>query len=521
MGSIVVQPKVSVNIVPATLDVSNAPQRILFVGQKVAAGTATAGALNENILNDNSEDTLFGANSQLAGMIREAKKLNKVTQMDAIALDDNVSGVAATGTIAITGTSATETGTLIVRIGSQTNHQYSIAVAIGDTPTVIGDAIDTAVLADTDAPFSSSNTTGTVTVTADNDGTVGNYIGIEVSGSVGGITTTVTGMASGANDPTLTGVFDVVGNRRYQTIVWPYAADTSVLRTFLDARFNDDVYVLDGVGITANQDSLANHLSTLGALNSQSLVFITDKAESETNFKGPSCFEMPQIKAAEFAAIRGLRLTQDANISQFVITTNGPLDGYGGPALASKPYFNTNFPNLPLVKTGRGWTNTEIEQLSGISGAGGTVIGINTAGNTAIAGEVVTTYKTDSAGNTDISFKYLNYVDTASNAREYFYNNLKSRFVQSRLTEGDVLKGRDMANDVIIAAYCEKLYQDLAGPDYVLLQAGETALKFFKDNLTVSLDLSTGTATITMIVPLVTQLREILATMKIAFSTDA
>lgn len=520
MGSTIVQPGVTVNIVPATTDVSNAPQRILFVGQKVAAGTATAGALNENILNDNSEDTLFGANSQLAGMIREAKKLNKVTQMDAIALDDNGAGVPATGTIALSGT-ATEAGTLTVRIGSQTNHSYSIAVASGDTATVIGDAIDTAVLADTDAPFSTANVTGTVTVTADNDGTVGNYIGIEVAGSVGGITSTVTGMASGATDPTLTGVFDVVGNKRYQTIVWPYSADTSVLRTFLDARFNDDVYVLDGVGITANHDSLANHLTALNALNSQSLVWITDKAESETNFKGPAVFEMPQIKAAEFAAIRGLRLTQDANVSQFVITTNGPLDGYGGPALASKPYFTTNFPNLPLVKTGRGWTNTEIEQLSGVNGAGGTVIGTNTAGNTAIAGEVVTTYKTDSAGNPDISFKYLNYVDTASNAREYFYNNLKARFVQSRLTEGDIIPGRDMANDVVIAAYCEKLYQDLAGVDYVLLQAGETALQFFKTNLSVTLDLSTGTATVLMTVPLVTQLREILATMKIAFSTEA
>jgi phage tail sheath gpL-like len=516
MGSIINQPKVNVNIVPATTDVSNAPQRILFVGQKVAAGTATAGALNENILNDNSEDTLFGANSQLAGMIRAAKRLNQVTQMDAIALDDDGSGVAATGSIALSGT-ATEAGTLKVRIGSQELHEYSISVASGDTATVIGDAIDTAVAADTDAPFSTTNTTGTVAVTADNDGTVGNYIGIEVSGTVGGVTSTVTGMSGGATDPTLTGVFDVVGNKRHQTIVWPYADDTSVLKTFLDARFNDDVYVLDGVGVTANHDSLANHLAALNALNSQSLVWLTDKAESETNFKGPAVFEMPQNKAAEFAAIRGLRLTESANISQFVITTNGPLDSFGGPALASKPYFNTTFPHLPLVKTGRGWNNTEIEQLHD---AGGTVLGINSAGNTAIAGEVVTTYKTDSAGNTDISFKYLNYVDTASNAREYFFNNLRSRFAQSRLTEGDVLPGRDMANDLTIASYCEKLYGDLAGPDYVLLQAGEDALKFFKDNLSVTLDLANGRATIQMTAPLVTQLREILATFKIAFSTE-
>lgn len=520
MASVVNQPKVNVNIVPATTDISNVAQRILFVGQKTATGTAIAGALNENILNDNSEDTLFGANSQLAGMIRAAKKLNQVTRMDAIALDDNGAGVPATGTITLTGT-ATEAGTLTVRIGSQVNHSYSIAVAVGDTATIIGGAIDTATAADGDAPFTTSNTTGTVTVTASNDGTVGNYIGIEVDGTVAGITSTVTGMASGATDPVLTGVFDVVGNQRYQTIVWPYAADTSEVRTFLDARFNHSVYVLDGVGITASQDSLANHISTLTPLNSQSLVWITDKAETEANFAGPAQFEMPQVKSAQLAAIRALRLTDGANISQFVITTNGPLDGFGGAALASKPYFNTNFPYLPLVKTGRGWNSTEIEQLSSATdGVGGTVLGNNVAGNTAIAGEVVTTYKTDSAGNPDISFKYLNYVDTASGAREYFFNNLRARFAQSRLTEGDVIKGRDMANDLTIASYCEKLYQDLAGPDYVLLQSGEDALTFFKANISVTLDLSTGTATVQMIVPLVTQLREILATMKIAFSTE-
>jgi hypothetical protein len=115
----------------------------------------------------------------------------------------------------------------------------------------------------------------------------------------------------------------------------------------------------------------------------------------------------------------------------------------------------------------------------------------------------------------------MNYVDTSSQAREYYFNNLKSRFAQSRLTTGDVIKGRDMANDLTIRAYCEKLYLDLSGPDFVLLQTGETAVKFYKDNLSIVLDLATGKATITMTVPLVTQLREIVATMKIAFTTES
>jgi hypothetical protein len=112
-------------------------------------------------------------------------------------------------------------------------------------------------------------------------------------------------------------------------------------------------------------------------------------------------------------------------------------------------------------------------------------------------------------------------VDTSSQAREYFHNNLLARFAQSRLTEGAVSRGRDMANEVVIKAYCEKLYQDLAGPDYVLVQDGEAAITYFKTNLTVTLDLALGKATITMLVPIVTQLRIIVATFKISFSTQS
>lgn len=515
--TIVAQPRTSVSIVNASQTVGNTAHRVLFIGQKVAAGSAAALALVENILNDNSEDTLFGQNSMLAGMIRAAKKENQNTRFDAIALDDNGAGVAATGTIVITGTS-TASGTLEVIIGSEKNHKYSIAVASGDTPTVIGDAIVAAIVADLDCPVTAANVTGTVTMTADNKGTLGNDIGISISGVVASVTHAVTAMTGGATDPTLTTVFDAIGENRYQTIIWPYAADTSVIRTLLDARFNVTNKVQDGIGITCAHDSLSNHTTLLDALNSQSLTYFCDKTESDTSYKGPAQMELSPVKSAMFGAIRALRLTDGASISQYVIATNGPLDAFGGPALASKPYFNTSAPNLPVIATGHGWTDTEIETLFT---SGGSVLGMNPGGTAALVGEVVTTYKTDSASNADISFKFMNYVDTASQCREYFFNNLKARFAQSRLTAGDTKKGRDMANDLTISNFCEKLYQDLSGVDYVLLQDGEDAINFFKDNLTVVLDLATGKATITMTVPLVTQLREIVATMKIAFSTES
>jgi len=513
--SIVSNPFTTVNIVNASAAVGNTPQKVIFVGQQTAAATAVSGALTQNILDDKSWDTLYGENSMLASMIRAARKVNKVSQFDAIGLDD-ASGTNASGQLAITGT-ATEAGTLIINIASETNHRFTVEVADTDTAAAVATAIKAAMDLDTQLPVTSIVTIGDVDVTAVHDGTFGNTLGLSIEGTVAGITTAVTGMASGATDPTLTGVFDVVGNRRYQGVAWPYAI-VSELTGFLDPRFNVDNDVLDGAGFVSVTDTLANHLTRLGALNSENLVEVVDKLESETNFAGPAQLEIPAVKISQLAAIRALRLTEDASIGQFVLSANGPLDSFGGPALASKPYFNTPFPDLPLIGTNRGWTPTEIGQLED---AGGTIIGNNTSGTESVLGQVLTTFKTDTAGNPDLTFKFLNYRDTASGSREYFFNNLKSRFAQSRLTLGSVVRGRDQANDLTIAAFIERLYQDLAGPGFVLVQDGDDAIKFFKDNLVVTLDLALGKATVQMITPIVTQLRIILVTQKISFSAEA
>jgi phage tail sheath gpL-like len=511
------QPKTNVALVPAGEAVGNTAQKILIVGQMLPAGSATAGALVENIANGGAEDALFGAKSMIAKLIRANKVRNQQVQVDAIPLDD-AAGTDATGTFAITGT-ATEAGTLTVIAGSEKDHKYSISVANTDSATVIGDAIAAAITADANSPLSAANVTGTVTVTAENAGTYGNSIPLEIRGEVAGVSSTVTGMASGATDPTLTGIFDVIGEKRYQAIVWPYPNDTTPVTSLLNPRFNADGKVQDGVAFTALNDTVGNLSSLATPLNSQSLVIIGGKQETETNYSGGDIVEIPMVKAAAFAGYRGLRLDTDGfSVSDLVITANGPLDAFGGPALASKPYFNTPFADLFPILSGRGFDDTEIESLKD---DGMSVLGNNIAANGVISGEMVTTYKTDSAGNPDVTFTFLNYVDTASQAREYFFNNYRARFAQSRLTEGDTVKGRDMANEPVIRSFSKRLFQDLSGVDFVLLESGETALKFFDTNLVIAIDKALGKVTIQMIAPIVTQLREIAAPLKIAFSTNA
>ena len=249
------QPKVTISIANANVAVANTPQKVLFVGQKVTAGSAASGALVTNIGNEGEEDALFGVNSQIAEAIRAFRKINGVNRVDAIPLDD-AAGVPRAMDFTVAGPS-TAAGTITVTVGSETNHKFVVAIASGDSETDIADAITVAVNLDLDGIFTCSNVAGAVTLTADNDGTVANDAGIEVVIDAAGVTLAVdvTETTPGSTDPTLTGVLDVA-TERYQGINWPYRDETA-LAAYLTPRFNPTNAILDGVGFMPLVDTLA------------------------------------------------------------------------------------------------------------------------------------------------------------------------------------------------------------------------------------------------------------------------
>ena len=517
-GTQILQPSVSLTLANADLAVSNVAQKVLLAGQMLSGNDAVDKELQTNLSSSGApENALFGEDSMIAAMVRAFKSVNPTVRVDAIGVDDHASGVPRVVEFTLVGT-ATADGTITVVAGSEVNHKYEVTIPDEATETEAAALLKAAINADSKVPFSADNTAGVFQLTANNDGTVANDLGVEVIVNVAGITVaTVADDTAGALDPVLTTVLDAA-TERYQAIVWPWSDDITDLQTYLAARLDADNIILDGVGFITFQDTHANLLTALDpGLNDQTIVIFADKQESFSLYKGPSMNEPSYWKSAVFAGIRALRLSEGASIARF-LTSSASLDQFGGPALASLPYFNTPLSAFPAIPAGRGWTDSEIEQLTT---AGGSVMGMNFGGTSALVGEVVTTYKTDPASNADPTWKFLNYVDTGSNIREYMFNNLKSRFAQTRLTEGGVTRGRDMANEGIIRAFVEKLYQDLSGADFVLVQAGEDAIVFFKQNLTIDIDLSTGTVTMTMLVPIVTQLRTIIGTIKIAFSTTS
>jgi phage tail sheath gpL-like len=507
------KPVVTVNLLNAQTPSTPDEHKILVVGQKVG-GTATSGIVVEGLLSEADANAAFGRTSQIAKALRALFKNLDISrirpQVAAIGLDDNGSGVDATGSFAITGT-ATEAGTLTFYVDSEDNGKYEIAVASGDTATTIGDALEAAITANLDSPVTALNTTGTVALTAVNAGTQGNTIGLKLDGTVAGVSVAFTGgLTGGATDPVLTALFDSVVDKRFNTIVYPAEWGTSTLTDFTEPRFNVDDDVLDGLGIVSVTDTYANHNTAVDALNFRTLGYVTNNLVADDgSHHGGAIFENPIVIAAQIAAYRGLRLTVNANTSSIVV--NGQAQG--GFFFGGIPYHNTPFVNLPVIGSGNDFTNAQSVELEN---SGAWLLRNNPANTVLICNEAVTTYKTDGLGNPDVTYKYVNFLDTLSLVREYVFNNLKADFAQHILTTGDLVAGRPMVNKEGFIGTMMGYYATLSGINgdnsYVLLRAGAEEREAFREALenSVLITLSTGTITAEAIANIVSQVRNII-----------
>lgn len=488
-------------------------QRVLIVGQKQNAGTAVSGALVENVPSATDEiATLFGVRSIVAEMVREFKAINELTALDVIALNDNAGGTAGTATVGFAGT-ATENGSIFVEVGSATRYRFKVDIVTGDTAAVVAGKLETLIDASLTAPFTAALATADVNLTAANAGTASNDWTIFVDGAVAGITASISGWSGGATDPALTNLFDVVANKRYQTVVWPSVFDDTVVEAFLDARFNPNDDILQGVAIITNVGTAAESIAKAAALNSQSIVVIASKAISTSDLVGAAHREFPDLVSTRFAAIRSLRFTDNAPLASF-LTTPAALDQFGSRSLASLPYANTVIPNMKVIRPVDQWTPAE---LVSFRDGGVSVIGANRNFSAMIAGEFVTTNTTDAAANPDTSFKFLNTVDTIAAIRDAFFLNFRSRYGQTRLTNGALRAGRDLANKASIEAFTEGIFQSLA--EDVLVQEGPAALADFKLNRQVIVDVPNGKVTVNVAPLLVTGLRVIIGTVTVNFGS--
>lgn len=529
--SVVKQPYVVVNKLPASQPSGLDSQKLLVIGQKLAAGTAIEKTLITGVERGDISD-MFGLSSilgvQLSSVFDEFDQAPSpnLPRVDVIALEDAGAAISATASIALSASGGDDTinktGTLDLSIAGET---ISLSITTGDSITAdIAPALEAAVNA-LDIPVTATDDgAGTVDLAFNNGGTIGTNTTVKIDGLAtdgadyfwSNMQVDFTPFAGGATDPTLTDLLDVAENVRYQTMTYPYEYGTDLAVDFLDPRFNVANNILDGAAVLKATDSKADLLVIGDALNSENLVLYGNKEVTEDNFYGGEDLELDFVAAARVAAIRALRLTEDSNLANInPASANGSNDAFGGMHIASLPYFNTPVNGSPLQPEGRGWSNTDIEDLldSGIS-----TMGNNKAGNVVILGEMVSTYKTDAAGNTDTTWKFMNTVDTMSVCAEYIFNNLKVDFVQSRLTQGDIVRGYSIVNRGAYLATMQEYYIALANK--ALVPKSKEAVNYFISNLSVTVDTVLGRITASGDLPVVVQLREILVSLKTNFGSS-
>jgi phage tail sheath gpL-like len=226
--------------------------RALIMGQKLAAGTAVANSL-VRVSNLDQAIAYGGRGSMLHRMYLAWTASNKSTELWFGVLADDGAGVAAQGTITITGP-ATAAGTIALYVGGE---RLTIGVNVGDTATVIAAAIAAAINAAADLPITAAAAVGVVTWTFRHKGLVGNSYDVRHSFNFGealpaGVTLVAVATTAGTTNPVLTALIAAMSDLWFQVIAHPYTDATSLTALEVElASRNGPLRSMDGVAITS------------------------------------------------------------------------------------------------------------------------------------------------------------------------------------------------------------------------------------------------------------------------------
>ncbi|MEM6495632.1 MAG: phage tail sheath subtilisin-like domain-containing protein [Pseudomonadota bacterium] len=408
-------------------------ERLLLIGQKLAAGTATA---NEPVLVTNAtlaEETLFGTGSMLADMVKTARQNAPFQEIWALPLDDAGVATAATGTVDFTAATFPLTTTTVFTV-YVAGEEYNVTATTASTATTVGDSLIAEINADTRAPVTAANAAGVVTLTAKQAGTLGNSVDVRTNllgdESPASAQVTITAMAGGAGDPDITAGLANVGDSDFLWFAMPYADATNIaamsaLLSDVSGRWSP-LQQLYGHAVTVSYNTVAN-LSTLGnSLNDQHLtiVGVNDMPSAPWNL------------AAALGAKVALHLSDPPELSrplQFI-----ELQGIVAPRISSR--FNVTDRNTLLfdgIATIR-YTRTGAVQIE----------------------RLITTYSTNAAGATDATFLDIQTLAQAQYILRYLRNKVLTRHGRQGLADDDsapingVARPIDIRN-TLIAGYGE------------------------------------------------------------------
>jgi len=314
------------------------PYTALIIGQKLSTG-ADAELVPAEVTSAAQAQSKYGEGSQLHHMVKAFKDVNPLMAVTCVAIDDLLAGVEATGKIDLgAAQAATADGIYAVYHGGR---RYQVAVSSGDDQDAIATAMAAEINADT-LRFSDAAVNGVnayeVDLTCRHKGVEGSYIDTRINyysddELPAGVTApTITAMASGAGNPDIQEVIDVLDDTQYIGIIHPWtdAANLAALKTELDDR-NGPLRQVDGMAITARTDTFANQ-TTLGESRN-------DRFLTVMSAYGPD-------HQARWAAAYGARLLQAAEIDSARTSQTLTLPGILAPEKSERRRLEEN--NLHL-----------------------------------------------------------------------------------------------------------------------------------------------------------------------------
>jgi phage tail sheath gpL-like len=412
----------------------------LIIGQRLSTGTVLA-AVPTKVTSDAQAAKYFGFGSMLHKMAQKYFKNNTSQDTTFVALNDNNSGAAASGSFAFSGT-ATENGTIYAYIGGD---RYTSAVTSGDSASTVAAALIAAIQAKEDEPVIVTQSSGTVNVIFKHKGATGNELDLQLNYNAesevlpAGLSCSIGAMASGTSNPDIATAIAAIGDAQFDVIVNPYMDTTNL--SALDSELEDRWGPLtqnDGFAFSAKNANYASLASIGGALNSKHLSVMM----------APSCPTAPWALAAALAGVAGIQLQIDPARP----LTGLPLKGVLAPVQSAR------------------LTDAERNLLlhDGIS-----TFNVSRDGSVNIE-RLITTYQTNAQNAVDTSYLNVNTVFTLSRIRFDFRNDFLLKFPRHKLGDDGNRFGSGQAimtpklgkafavskfNDWVEKAWCENVDQ--------------------------------------------------------------
>jgi phage tail sheath gpL-like len=506
-------PTINASIFPAAPSLTQS-HKLLVIGL-AGTGSYTSGVPIADAPNDDVLRNTVGIGSPMAKALEVLNKFNENGEVTIIPLDAAGAGTASAGSIVVSG-SVAKAGDVKFLIGGSED-VFTVSVVLGDTPTTVATKLRALINAKASCLVSASGSAGTVTLTAKQKGTHGNDFTLLVYPkplNVTGLSFSLTAFSGGATDPTFPSLESTVGDVRYDSVIL-LTSDASVIaqyNTEMEARFNAPKRVLNGL-VIACKPSLQGAFGGLTAnlKNSKSLAYMVVKTVDTATHKGLSSKRYAFEDACIFGAYRQLRYTNGSFLTPYV-QNSGLRDTVGGVHQSTKPYTNTILSGWELPEIGTEFSSAELELAKD---KGLFAIGTHRSGQYLTFSETVTPYQLNTQGVQDDSFKYIETVDTITHARQYTADYLTSNYSQSALATNTNASGFAIATQKSITSDMLVVFSTLSSTNYILLDSGEQ--EQFVKNLLVLVNKRTGTVSIQLVFPVISQLRTINVNITLAF----